>query len=166
MDVLFLDENMRLGKKSILAVILLLLAGIVTVRWLFLSEKLQRGFGIYLSKSNELVISDEDIISYNKTSHEIRLAAGGVEKIKALKVPVAGSPFVVKIDGKEIYAGSFWASTSSLSYSGIVIDILKIQDNTIKIEKGYPSPDFFKGVDPRNNSEIFDYFQKKGKLIQ
>ncbi|MEM3602002.1 MAG: hypothetical protein QXN87_04945 [Candidatus Bathyarchaeia archaeon] len=157
---------MRVGKRSIFAIIVFLLAGIAIVGWLFFSQQPQRGFGIYLTEGNELVISDEDIVSYNKTSHEIRLTLGGVEKIKALKVPVTGSSFVIKIDGREIYAGSFWTSISSLSYSGIVIDTLKIQDDTIKIEKGYPSQDFFKGVDPRNNPEIFDFFQKKGKLVQ
>ncbi|MEM2122673.1 MAG: hypothetical protein QXE79_03455 [Candidatus Bathyarchaeia archaeon] len=157
---------MRSGKKMVLGIIVLLLAGIAIVGWLFLSQQPQEGFGIYLSESNKLVISDKDIVSYNKTSHEIKLTAGGVEKIKALKVPMTGSPFVIKINGKEIYNGSFWVSISSLSYSGIVIDTLKTQDNTIKIEKGYPSPEFFKGTDPRNNSEVFDYFQKIGKLIQ
>ncbi|MEM2110718.1 MAG: hypothetical protein QXX08_02445 [Candidatus Bathyarchaeia archaeon] len=165
-DVIILGENMRLGKKLILAVILFLLVGITIAAWLFLSPQQQRGFGIYLSESNELVTSEEDIVSYNKTSHEIKLTAEGVEKIKALKVPVTGSPFVIKIDSKEIYAGSFWTSISSLSYSGIVIDTSKIQEDTIKIEKGYPSLDFFKGEDPRNNFEIFNYLQKKGKLVQ
>jgi len=161
----FLNDNMRLSKKSILGVIVLLLAGIAIVGWLFLSHQLQGGFGIYLLDSNKLVISDEDIVSYNKTSHEIKLTAGGVEKIKALKVPMTGSPFVIKINGKEIYNGSFWFSFSSLSYSGIVIDTLKIQNNTISIDQGYPSSEFFRGVDPRNNSEVFNYFQKIGKLV-
>ncbi|MEM2931099.1 MAG: hypothetical protein QW797_09625 [Thermoproteota archaeon] len=148
-----------------MAVAVLSLAGVTIVGQLFFSQQPQRGFGIYLSESDELVISDEDIVWYNKTSHEIRLTAGGVEKIKALRVPVTGIPFVIKIDGKKIYDGSFWVSISSLSYSGIVIDTLKIQDDTIKIEKGYPSPEFFEGVDPRNNSEVLDHFQKIGKLV-
>lgn len=148
-----------------MAIAVLTLAGAAVAGWLFLSQQ-PKGFGIYLSESNELVVSDEDVVWYNKTSHEIRLTAGGVEKIRALRVPVAGIPFVIKIDGKEIYAGSFWTSVSSLNYSGIVVDVLKIRDDTIKIEKGYPSPEFFKGVDPRNSSEVFDYFQKIGKLVQ
>ena len=97
-------------------------AGIAIIGWLFLSHQLPGGFGIYLLDSNKLVISDEDIVFYNKTSHEIKLTAGVVEKIKALKVPVSGIPFVIKVNGKEIYDGSFWVSLSSLSYSGIVID--------------------------------------------
>lgn len=156
---------MRLGRRPVLAIAVLTLAGAAVAGWLFLSQQ-PKGFGIYLSESNELVVSDEDVVWYNKTSHEIRLTAGGVEKIRALRVPVAGIPFVIKIDGKEIYAGSFWTSVSSLNYSGIVVDVLKIRDDTIKIEKGYPSPEFFKGVDPRNSSEVFDYFQKIGKLVQ
>ncbi len=157
---------MRLNKELALGVIIPLLIGIAIVGWLFLSHQPQEGFGIYLLDSNELVISDEDIVSYNITSHEIKLTAGGAEKIRALKVPVTGSPFVIKINGKAIYNGSFWVSFSSLSYSGIVIDILKIQDNSIKIEKGYPSPEFFKGTDPRNSPEIYDYFRKLVKLVE
>lgn len=170
LDLLFLDREMGLGKKSALGVFVLLLAVIAIVWWLFLSRQPEEGFGIYLSESNRLVISDEDIVSYNKTSHEIKLTERGVEKIKslALEVPMTGSSFVVKINGKEIYNGAFWVSISSYSYSWIVIvvDTLEIQDKTIKIEKGYPSPEFFKGTDPRNNPEVFNHFQKIGKLVQ
>lgn len=159
---------MRLSKKSLLSVIFLLVTGITVAGWLFHSHRLQEGFGIYLLDGNKLVISDEDIISYNKTSHEIKLTARGVEKIKslALEVPVTGSPFVIKINGKEIYEGSFWVPISSIPYSGIVIVIDALtQGNTIRIETGYPSPEFFKGVDPRNNPEVFNYFQEIGKLV-
>ena len=147
--------------------VVLVIAGITCVIIGFvLSNQLQiskERFGIYLSENDELVISDKDIVSYNKTSHEIKLNEEGIEKIKALKVHVSGSPFVIKLNGKEIYNGSFWTPISSKPYSGIVI---LIQDNTIKIETGYPSSEFFEGIDPRNNSEIFDYFQKVGKLTQ
>ncbi len=165
MNFVFSYSNMKLSKKSISGVTVLLIAGIVIVGWSFLNHQLQGSFGIHLLNSNKLAISDEEIVSYNKTSHEIKLTVAGAERIKALKVPVTGSPFVIKINGKEIYNGSFWVSFSSLSCSGIVIDTLKIQDNTIKIEKGYPSPEFFIGKDPRNNSEVFNYFQKIGKLV-
>jgi len=163
MGLAFLDENMRLSKKSVSGVIVLLLAGIAIVGWLFLSHQLQGGFGIYLSESNKLVISDEDIVFYNRTSHEIKLTAGGVEKIKALEVPLIGSPFVVKINEEEIYNGSFVAPISSIPPppSEVIIVTLVHDDNTIQLEKGYPTPI----VDPRNNSRLFDYFQKIGKLV-
>jgi hypothetical protein len=151
--------------KNLLMV--LVLAGIICVIIGFImSNQLQiskEGFGIYLLENDELVISDKEIISYNKTSHEIKLKEEGVKKIKALRVPVSGRPFVIKLNCKEIYNGAFWSPISSKSYSGIVI---LIEDNSVKIENGYPSSEFFKGIDPRNNSEIFSYFQKVEKLVQ
>lgn len=164
------SENLRPSDKIISIVLVLTFIGVAAVvGWFIISHQSQvskESFGIYLLEDNKLVISDEDIVWYNKTSHEIKLTQYGVEKIRAIEVPVSGRPFVIKLSDKEIYNGSFWASFSSMSYSGIVIDVLKIQNNIIKIEKGYPTPEFFEGKDPRNNSEIFDYFQKIGKLTQ
>jgi len=149
----------------------ILFVGIAVVGgWFVLSSQLQtsnEGFGIYLSQNNELVISDRDIVSYNKTSHEIKLTEEGVRKIEALsfEVPMYGKPFVVKLNDREIYNGSFWSPISSVAVSRIVIDTF-VQDNTIRIEAGYPSSEFFEGIDPRNNSEIFEFFRRIGKLTQ
>lgn len=157
-------------KKLIKTTLVILVIGVVIATGAFYLTSQLRGsterFGIYLLKNNEQVLSDEEIVWYDETSFEIKLTNEGAKKIEALKVPVAGSPFVIKIDGKEIYDGSFWVSFSSLSYSGIVIDTLRIQNNTISIDLGYPSEGFFEGVDPRNDSRILDYFQKLGKLKQ
>ena len=150
----------------------LVIVGIICVFVGFiLSNQLQfskERFGIYLLENDELVISDKNIISYNRTSHEIRLNEEGVKKIKTLDL--YQKPFVIKLDGKEVYNGSFWSDISSIPNSGIVIvDILAVQygvTDSIRIETGYPSSEFFEGIDPRNNSEIFDYFQKVGKLTQ
>jgi len=120
-------------------------------------------FGIYLLENDELVISDNDIIWYNKTSHEIKLTGEGIEKIAALRMSAHGEPFAVKLDNRVIYTGSFWSMVSSVSSSGVVI--MAHGNNIIKIYTGYPAPDFFVGVDPRNDNEIFDHFQKIGKLI-
>lgn len=146
---------------------ILLFVGVVIIAgWLILSHQPQisKKFGIYLLEENKLVISDKDIVWYNKTSHEIKLTKEGVEKIEALQVPLNGKPFVVRIDGKEIYNGTFVTPISSIPCRGIVIVTL-VQDGIIKMERGYP-PSEFEGVDPRINSEIFDCLQKDGKLIQ
>jgi len=58
-----------------------------------LSHQLQGSFGIYLLENNKLVISDEDIVWYNRTSHEIRLTKLGVKKIEGLHASLYGSPF-------------------------------------------------------------------------
>ncbi len=160
-------------RKNLL--IVLAIAGIICALVGFiLSNQLQfpkesmRVFGIYLLENNDLVISDKNIISYNRTSHEIRLSEDGVEKIT--KMDLYQKPFVIKLDGKEIYNGSFWSDFSSIPFSGVVIiDILAVQSGVtgnIRIETGYPTSEFFEGADPRYNSEIFDYFHKVGKLTQ
>ena len=120
-------------------------------------------FGIYLSKTNELVISDEDIVWYDDKSYEIKLTDEGASKIQALIVSVYGEPFSIKIGNEEIYNGSFWTPISSISYQGIVIETLVDGNNTIKLDMGYP-PNSFQGIDPRADPRIDDYFQKIGKL--
>lgn len=135
---------------------------LIQVAWMQAS---QGRFGIYLSDNNKLVISDKDIVWYNKTSHELKLTEEGANKITALRVPVYGKFFVVKLYDRNIYNGSFWSPISSIPYSGIAIETT-VKDNIVKIEKGYPTSKFFQGVDPRDNSEIFSYFEKIGKLTR
>lgn len=69
-----------------------------------------------------------------------------------------------------MYNGTFWSDIDSMYHSGAVItDIIAIQNgltDNVRIEPCYPSVNCCKGVDPRNNSEIFDYFQNIGKLIK
>ena len=158
-------------QKITIAIAGILIIGIaVVVGWFFLGHQLQisqEKFGIYLSENSKLVISDEDIVWYNKTSHEIKLTTEGVEKIQALEVGVYGEPFVIKINDGKMYNGSFWTPISSVSYDGIVIEVpFNINDNTIKLEKGYPTSEFFQGADPRGDQRVSDHFQEIGKLIQ
>jgi len=156
-------------KKIIKTALIILVIAVVVVTGIFCFTSQLRGsterFGIYLLKNNELVISDEEIVWYDKNSYEIKLTDEGIEKIQTLEVGSYGEPFVVKIGNQEIYDGSFWTPISSVSYHGIVIETLvNTTDNTIKLEKGYPSSDFFEGIDPRNDPRILDHFQKLGKL--
>jgi hypothetical protein len=117
-------------KKVIkIALVILVVVVVVAAGTFHLMGQLEgsaESFGLYLLSNNELVLSDEEIVWYDTISYEIKLTDDGAKKITALDVPVDGCPFVIKVDGKEIYDGSFWVSFSSLSYSGIVIDSLKI----------------------------------------
>ena len=154
------------------ALVILVLAVIIVTGTLYFNSQLRgptERFGIYLLKNNELVISDEDVMWYDKDSYELKLTDEGIKKIQTLKVEsvIHGEPFIVKIGDQEIYNGSFWTSISSVSYQGIVIDTLvNTTDNTIKLEKGYPSSTFFEGIDRRNDPRIIDHFQKLNKLKQ
>jgi hypothetical protein len=136
------------------------------------------GLGIY--QGQNLIISEKDIISYNKTSHVIKLTEDGlrVMRSKVLYEEVNGElvpqldglylkAFSVRLDGQEIYSGTFWSSASSQSNSGIVLlDVLTIlSDDHITISAGYPGPANYKGVDPRNNTKIMQYLKEKNKLV-
>lgn len=123
-------------------------------------------FGIYLIENDETIISDREILSYNKSNHEIKLTKEGIEKLKASDLYKKN--FVIKLNGLEIYEGAFWSYLSSSIYEGVVIlDIHLIQNgetDSIIIEPWYP-PGLFEGTeDPRLRAEIFNYFQQIGKL--
>jgi hypothetical protein len=162
----YLSEQMILSKKSASVVVILTFIGISVAGCFLLSNQFQGSFGIYLLENNKLVISEEDIVWYNRTSHEIKLTELGVKKIEGLQVSVYGSPFVIKINGEKIYNGSFVTPISPISSppSEVVIVTL-VQNNVINIQMGYP-PSQFEAEDPRNNPKIFDYFQNIKKLVQ
>lgn len=155
--------------QKITALVLLVVAVVLVAGIFYYTSQLRSSterFGIYLLKNNELVISDEEIVWYDKNSHEIKLTEEGAKKIEALKVVnlTYGEPFIIKLGNQQIYNGSFWTPISSMSYDGIVIETFVITDNTITLKKGYPTPNFFEGIDPRNDQRILDHFQKLNKL--
>jgi len=165
-----LIERLMLRKSSLLIVVVLVSIGISAVfGWRFLNPNLQsqeEGFGIYLREYHRLVVSDEDFVSYNQTSHEIKLTKSGAGKIEALNISVFGDPFIVKIDGEEIYNGTFMTPISSLPVaSSEAVIVTLVQNDTIRIQMGYPGTEPA-DRDPRNDSRVFDFFQKTGKLTQ
>jgi len=154
-------------KKIFLAV--LFVGTVIIVLGFFLRSQFNNSnedFGIYLL-DDELVISGDDILSYNKTSHEIKLSQQGIDRLT--KLELVRNPFEVKLGNRVIYNGSFWSAILSSTYSSaVIIDVLLIQSgstSTLKIDPCYPIQQC-EGQDPRNNPEIFEYFQRTGKLIQ
>jgi len=123
------------------------------------------GFGIFLKDNNELVISENEISFYNRSSHEIILTDEGTRMIEnlSLSVPMDGIPFVLRVNGENLYWGWFWSPASSISCSEVVIQTL-VRDNTIQIVTGYPES-HFQGEDPRNNSKLLNYLISIGKMV-
>lgn len=121
----------------------------------------------HIKIADEPIISPNDIVSYNRETHEIELDANSVEKLSGLQVPVNGRSFAVCVDRYPVYWGAFWTSISSFSFDGVTIMVpLNTQDSKIiKIELGYPSPSFYQGEDPRNNEEVIRALEKAGKLV-
>ncbi|MDD2666143.1 MAG: hypothetical protein PHD13_07085 [Methanocellales archaeon] len=153
-------------KRTALVLLVVAVVLVVGIFYYYTSQLRGSTFGIYLLKNDELVISDEEIVWYDKNSHEIKLTEEGVKKIQALKVVnvTYGEPFVIKLGNQQIYNGAFWTPISSMSYGGTVIETFVITDNTITLKKGYPTPNFFEGIDPRSDPRILDHFQRLNKL--
>jgi hypothetical protein len=116
--------------------------------------------------ADEPIISINDIVSYARDTHEIELTVKAYERVIGLQVPTSGKSFVVCINKSPIYWGAFWAPYSSQSFDGVTIRVAAFseQENTIKIELGYPSASFHTGDDPRSSPEIMKSLEKAGKL--
>lgn len=108
------------------------------------------------------IISSDDIISYYKKTHEIKLTASAFERIEQLDIPLRGRVFVVCVDRNPIYAGAFWNPISSVAFPCIII--MKPFRATDKcIIQLQPSP-VFEGEDPRSDQRIFQSLKRRGKL--
>jgi hypothetical protein len=146
------------------------------------SKQESEGFAIYLTKNDvpvaemeklshvdladEPVVSIDDIISYNRETHEIELTAEAYERVMNLEVPTSGKSFVVCVDKAPVYWGAFWTPISSQSFDGVTIWVFPYSQkgNIITLQLGYPSQSFYQGEDPRSNPVIMQSLEKAGKL--
>jgi len=176
-------EVMTCMKKALIAAsIILLLHAPLVFPGCNAPNPEEEGFAIYLTRDNippsqmealshieiadEPIISSDDIISYDKNTHEIVITAEAFQRIEQLEVPTSGKSFVVCVDKGPIYWGAFWTPVSSQSFNGITIWVPSFhqQQNIIRIELGYPSESFYSGEDPRSNTAILKSLEKTGKL--
>jgi len=135
----------------------------------------EAGFGIFLADSGELVLSEQHIEVYHKSTHEIELNEEGIEKwnsymtyetIPKLDEGLYGQEFVVRIEGREAYRGRFSSIAVSVIQQGITI-----QDTLFKLDSEHNSiriviewPPYTAEEDPRNDPDIFSFLEEKGLL--
>ncbi len=126
----------------------------------------QLPFISHLELEMEPILSNQDIVSYAKTTHEIVLTASAAERIQNLHAPTSGLAFAACVDGQPVYTGAFWPAYSSQSYDGITIDpVLVTREHPVaQIRLGYPGPDLFQGEDPRSDPRVLKALQEDGKL--
>jgi hypothetical protein len=168
----------RLAALSLLtaATVVLLAAGCAAPR-------ADEGFAIYLTRDNvspsqmemlshveladEPIISMDDVISYDASTHEMTLTGEAIKRIEELHVPTSGTSFMVCVDGGPVYWGAFWVLYSSLSFDGVTIWLPLILDEApvVPIRMGYPGTHEGGAVDPRNAPRVLESFQTAGKLI-
>ena len=103
------------------------------------------------------VISADDIISYDLSTHSMKLRRKPLTGIPlAPGQLVRGVPFVVVANGQRIYVGAFTTEISSISFNvpTIVLGRFKTPDDVTVIDRGYPADSFGKGSDPRGDPRI------------
>lgn len=104
------------------------------------------------------LIAGDDIISYDLSTHSVRLRREALARIPS--PPVHGTPFVVVAQGHRVYLGVFVTIASSRSFAvpAIVVDRYVMDPtrsrDTLVIERSYPSPEFGVGPDPRGDERI------------
>ncbi len=120
---------------------------------------------VQVQPASTALIGPGDVLAYRQASHEVELAPDAKERVRNLKVPNNGVPFLVCVDRRPVYWGAFWTALSSASFEGVVIRLpLGSDGNTIQIELGYPGASFFQGQDPRGVPEIMRALERAGKL--
>lgn len=121
----------------------------------FETQTPQQSFGIYLVDTGELMISNQDIKSYNTSTHEIELNSEGMERWNSF-FSLDNKQFAVKINGEEIYLGRFLSFFSDFYYP---------DENTISYIPGTDKVQIcFRCFDPRDNPYITDFFAAEGLL--
>ena len=120
----------------------------------------------HLELADTPFLTEKEIISYQKETHEIDLTADGIKKLQKMDIPVTGTAFALCVNHEPIYTGAFWKDYSSVSYNGVVINTTLVSQEipTIRIQLGYPNASFFRGDDPRSDPRILEELQKAGKL--
>jgi len=141
-------------------------------------------YGIYDYKNLTLqefpIITDKDIRTYYWQNHEIEITSTYLDKINKvasnnalfvdngtyrqyekggsrLLQAVQFDCFVIVVNGKKIYSGTF-SYSPVMSYSQEKIIAADVSNTSFKIFY------FGQGEDVRNNDDIFDFFNEKGKL--
>ncbi len=110
------------------------------------------------------LISESDIISYDRRSHSLFLNPISCEKLDALKT---GTILFICVDNMPIYCAALWHGGMAIGYQGVVILRDRYWNSrkcSIQIQCGYPTIKVFSGVDLRDDPKILDALRAAGKL--
>ena len=115
------------------------------------------------------LLSQSDVVSYARATHEIELTPAAYLNVRAVTAPLDGRPFAVCVDGSPVYAGAFMTPISSMSCPEVIImqqlgSELSLEPYTIALQLGYPGPDFYQGQDPRADPAVLQALEQAGKL--
>jgi hypothetical protein len=163
-----------LGKRIWISLLVVLLT-LTAVLWVFASNVVQpseAGFRLVSLKSNILLISEADILSYNWTSQEIALTDIASQRLVQIgeKLYSFTDGFVIKIDGQEVYRGVFRSAFMSAIPEPPKISIMYPSVlYPSESENNHAMRMFYPGCQPPNdqsekNAKLSQYFEGVNKL--
>jgi hypothetical protein len=115
------------------------------------------------------ILTAAGIVSYSRDTHEIELMPAAYSALRYLGGPLTGLAFAVCVDHRPIYTGRFMTPIWSGTFDGVVIlepigPEISLDRYSVRLDLGYPGPDWFKGQDPRSDPAILRALEKAGKL--
>ena len=175
--------------SCIAAILVLAIIGGITIISTGCSQPNHEGFAIYLTKDNiipdkmpslnRIKITDtpliglDDIVTYSSSTHELTLADNASTRISNLVVPMSGKSFVVCVNRKPIYWGTFWSSFSSAIPPVSCVIVSYPLSHTVQmgnaeglqISPNILALDYYGADDPRDNTAIIDSLRQAGKVL-
>lgn len=132
-------------------------------------------FGIYLAKNNQLLISQDDVVSYNPDTYTFKLTDEAVKHLDSYSVygedhtpkmdnGLYQQEFSMMLNDTVLYAGVFWSNLSSLSHDGLVLLDSTMFPTTkeLTIATGYPAGNMLS----TRQSNLREYFKSIRKLSE
>jgi hypothetical protein len=115
------------------------------------------------------ILSRDDIVSYSRETHEIEVTRVAYLRVRELEVPLTGRSFAVCVDRHPVYVGAFMTSLWSGTFDGVVIlqwltVETSLDHHVLRLELGYPTPEWFSGQDPRADPSILEALERAEKL--
>lgn len=102
-------------------------------------------------------LSHADIESFNWNEKTINLTKSGLAKMTQLKIPITGTPFVIKANNQVFYSAWFWNSVSSEGCDRVYC-MVNPNSKALKLNFGIGS--YKCGKDPRNDTALLEALKK------
>ena len=130
-------------------------------------------FAVYLVPFNQIIFSEDDLLSYSGENNTFTFTKEGVRKMRLyqpasqINAGLYQSSFVMKLGDEELYRGKFWTGLSSHLEDGIFLSdvvlisedypVLKLERISITIADSFNIPDV-------DDSKLIEHFRKIKKL--
>ncbi len=150
---------------------------LVAALWLFRDKVAlpsENGFEIVSPQNNTVLLSDDDVLSYNWTSQEMNISNVASERLLAIgdNLYSFNEGFVIRINGTKVYEGIFRAAYMSAIPAPPKISILfpaifwpSSTENPEGLMMFYPSGEP-PSDQPIANAKLLQYFEEANKLIR